>query len=153
MKEVANLIMKLDSDTISSILDGKTKDIEYSDGVLTISESDIIVQRSEKANLKVVNENELTIGFDTELTQELINEGIARDIVRAIQTIRKDNDFDVSDHIVINYDGNENIDDVFDQYKDYILSETLCDELNKVSLSTADIEVGDNTIKIEISKL
>jgi isoleucyl-tRNA synthetase len=153
MKEVATLIMKLDSNTISSILDGKTKDIEYSDGVLTISESDIIVQRSEKANLKVVNENELTIGFDTELTQELINEGIARDIVRAIQTIRKDNDFDVSDHIVINYDGNENIDDVFDQYKDYILSETLCDELNKVSLSTADIEVGDNTIKIEISKL
>ncbi|MCY1152190.1 MAG: isoleucine--tRNA ligase [Sphaerochaetaceae bacterium] len=153
MKEVATLIMKLDSATISSILDGKTKDIEYSDGVLTISESDIIVQRSEKANLKVVNENELTIGFDTELTQELINEGIARDIVRAIQTIRKDNDFDVSDHIVINYDGNENIDDVFAQYKDYILSETLCDELNKVSLSTADIEVGDNTIKIEISKL
>jgi isoleucyl-tRNA synthetase len=153
MKEVANLIMKLDSDTISSILDGETKDIEYSDGVLTISESDIIVQRSEKAHLKVVNENELTIGFDTELTQELINEGIARDIVRAIQTIRKDNDFDVSDHIVINYDGNENIDDVFAQYKEYILSETLCDELNKVSLSTADIEVGDNTIKIEISKL
>ncbi|MGD6729600.1 MAG: isoleucine--tRNA ligase [Pleomorphochaeta sp.] len=153
MKEVATLIMKLDSATISSILDGKTKDIEYSDGVLTISESDIIVQRSEKANLKVVNENELTIGFDTELTQELINEGIARDIVRAIQTIRKDNDFDVSDHIVINYEGNENIDDVFAQYKDYILSETLCDELNKVSLSTADIEVGDNTIKIEISKL
>ncbi len=153
MKEVATLIMKLDSATISAILDGDTKDIEYSDGVLTIGESDIIVQRSEKANLKVVNDNELTIGFDTELTQELINEGIARDIVRAIQTIRKDNDFDVSDHIVINYDGNQNIDDVFAQYKDYILSETLCDELNKVSLSTDEIEVGDNTIKIEISKL
>ncbi len=153
MKEVAALIMKFNSQDISSLLDGNTKDIEYSAGTVTLSEADIMVQRSEKANLKVVNDNELTIGFDTELTPQLINEGVARDIVRAIQTLRKDSDYDVSDHIIINYDGEENVDEVFTQYKDYILSETLCDKLNKVSLSSQSFDVGDRSIKVEISKL
>lgn len=153
MKEVASLIMNLSSSEIAEILDGNTKELEYSGGIVVLSETDIIVQRTEKAHLKVVNEDELTLGFDTELTQELINEGIARDIVRAIQTQRKNINLDVSDHIVINYDGSEDIDKVFEEYKDYILSETLCDELNKVTLSTESLEVGNNTIKIEISKI
>ena len=153
MKEVAALIMKLSSHEIASILDGNTKEIEYSDGTISLTEEDIMVQRSERANLKVVNENELTIGFDTELTADLLKEGVARDIVRAIQTLRKDKDFDVSDHISISYDGDSNIDTVFEEYKDYILNETLCDSLTKVSLSTDEIEVGDNIIKIDIARL
>jgi isoleucyl-tRNA synthetase len=153
MKEVAALIMKLSSQEIASILDGNTKELEYSDGTISLTEADIMVQRSEKANLKVVNENELTIGFDTELTADLLKEGVARDIVRAIQTLRKDKDFDVSDHISINYDGDSNIDTVFEEYKDYILNETLCDSLTKVTLSTDEIEVGDNIVKIDIAKL
>ncbi|MGD1822571.1 MAG: isoleucine--tRNA ligase [Pleomorphochaeta sp.] len=153
MKEVASLIMKFSSNEIASILDGNDKEVEYSDGTIVLKADDIMIQRSEKANLKVVNENELTIGFDTELTEELINEGIARDIVRAIQTLRKDKDFDVSDHISISYEGDSSIDAVFEQYKEYILNETLCDKLAKVNLELDSIDVGNNTIKIDISKL
>lgn len=153
MKEVASIIMKFTSTEIASILDGVDKEVEYSDGSIKLTANDIMVQRSEKANLKVVNENELTIGFDTELTPQLINEGIARDIVRAIQTLRKDKDFDVSDHIKIVYDGDDVIENVFNGYKEYIINETLCDELLKDSLSVDSIEVGNTEIKIDISKL
>lgn len=153
MKEVAALIMKLDSAEISSILDGSVKELEYSDGTISLTNSDIIVQRHEKANLKVVNEDELTLGFDTELTPDLINEGIARDIVRAIQTIRKDIGLDVSDHIVIKYSGDSTIDEVFTQFKDYIASETLCDELKKDELTSSPIELGDKSFQVEISKI
>ena len=153
MKEVAGIIMKFTSAEIASILDGNDKEVEYSEGKIVLKASDIMVQRSEKANLKVVNENELTIGFDTELTPALINEGIARDIVRAIQTLRKDKDFDVSDHIKILYDGNESIDVVFDTYKDYIVNETLCDELVKTNLDNEVTDVGNTQIKIDINQL
>ncbi len=153
MKEVASLIQNFDSVEIASILDGNIKSVNYSDGVVELSDSDIIVQRSEKANLKVVNDNELTIGFDTELTPSLINEGLARDIIRAVQTLRKDNDYDVSDHISIDYDGDNDIDNVFTEFEEYISSETLCDKISKVSLSSSDIEIGDKTIKIKLSKL
>ena len=55
----------------------------------------------------MLNEGSLTVGFDTTVTEELLQEGIARDIVRSVQNLRKDSGFDVSDRIRLTYYGDE----------------------------------------------
>ncbi len=91
---------------VSHILDGQSVMIEYDGGTIFIAETDIVVQRSEMAHMKVLNEGQLTVGFDTEITQELLLEGIARDIVRSVQSLRKESDFDVADRIELRCMGN-----------------------------------------------
>jgi isoleucyl-tRNA synthetase len=153
MKEVAALIQKFTSAEIASILDGNTKSVDYSAGSIELSEDDLMIQRSEQENVKVLNEGELTVAFDTTLTPELINEGLARDIIRAIQTMRKSADFDVADHISVMWEGGSAIDTVFDTFKDYVCKETLCDILTKGSVEAEEIEVGDEKIKLALTRL
>lgn len=125
MKEVASKIQDFSSKEINSILNGKTVSVEYSAGTIELDQEDLAVQRLEKPNVKVINEGELTVGFDTELTPDLLLEGCARDIVRSIQTQRKDNDFDVSDRIITTINGDDSIKEAVEKFEEYILNETL----------------------------
>jgi isoleucyl-tRNA synthetase len=89
------------------MLDGKSHTVVYSKGEIAISKDEIIVQRTELEGVKVINDGSLTVGFDTKVTQELLEEGIARDIVRSIQNLRKESGFEVSDRIRLTWDGDD----------------------------------------------
>lgn len=126
MKDVASKIQSFRSDNIANILEGVKHKVEYGDGQsIEIGKDDLVVQRNEKENLKILNEGELTVGFDTEVSESLLHEGIARDVVRSIQTMRKDMGLDVSDRIVLFIGGDEVMEKVFYEFKTFIESETL----------------------------
>ena len=106
-----------------------------------------MIQRTEKENLKVLNEGQLTVGFDTEVDQNLLNEGLARDIIRAIQTLRKESGFDVSDRIVLEIGGDDDVKAAFEQFRSMIESETLT-----VSSSfNAGLDVPENDFGVKLS--
>ena len=126
MKDVASKIQAFRSDSIATILEGMKHKVEYGVGqAIEIGKDDLVIQRNEKENLKILNEGELTVGFDTEVTESLLHEGIARDVVRSIQTMRKDMGLDVSDRIVLVIGGDEVMEKVYDQFRSFIESETL----------------------------
>ena len=154
MKEVAAKIQELESETIASILDGQTVEIGYAEGTITIGVDDIIVQRFEIENMKVLNEGQLTVGFDTTITHELLLEGIARDIVRAVQNLRKEQDFDVADRISLRVAGDALVSEAFNEFNDYIAKETLADVM-KFSDSPDSIEIpcGDTVARIQAVRL
>ena len=153
MKEVALLVQKLTSDEIAVILDGGAHTISYSAGSISITASDIVVQRSELANVKVLNEGNITVGFDTEITPELLNEGIARDVVRSVQTRRKDSGLEVSDHIRLTIDASGVINDAICANRDYICGETLADELVIAPNAGAQVEIADEKIALQVEKI
>ena len=151
MKEVASKIQEFGSDAIASLLSNKKNklSIKYGeDNSLDISQNDLIIQRNEKPNLKILNEDFLTLGFDTEITEELENEGIARDLIRSIQTKRKEEDFNVADRIKTSIIGHENICRAVEQYKDYISNETLSIEISFI----IDDKMEDE-FRLELKKL
>ena len=153
MKEVASIIQTFTSDEIASILDGHARTVTYSAGEIDITADDIIVQRSEMANVKVLNEGSITVGFDTEITPELLNEGIARDIVRSVQTKRKDAGFEVSDHIRLTIGGGKTICDAVEAFRSYIAGETLADELTLADNDGEKVEVADEEVAIKVEKV
>jgi isoleucyl-tRNA synthetase len=77
----------------------------------------------------VVEEPGLLVGVRTEITPELEREGIARDIVRRIQSLRKEADFEIDNSIATYYSGDSSIEEVFEVEGDYIKAETLSVEL------------------------
>ena len=78
----------------------------------------------------VANDGNLTVALDIQLTPELINEGIARELVNRIQNIRKEQ-FDVTDRIVVELQSGE-WDSAINAHRDYICTETLCTSLTLV---------------------
>ena len=96
------------------------KDIEFTEDEL-----------KEDKKLSVVAEGDYQVGVVTEITPELIAEGIAREIVRRLQTMRRSAGLEIADHILTYYEGNEQIDRVIQRFSDYIKQETLSKEIVK----------------------
>ncbi|MDD4397838.1 MAG: DUF5915 domain-containing protein, partial [Sphaerochaetaceae bacterium] len=151
MKEVAQKIEALDSDTIAMTVDGKTISIDYSNGSIELGEDDLVIQRNELEGVRVLNDGKLTVGFDTRITKELLDEGIARDLVRTIQNMRKDKGFEVSDRISLEISGDDDIREAYENFKSYICSETLSVESAFVQeLDAEPIECSDKQVRISI---
>lgn len=153
MKEVASKIQQFVNSEIADILEGAKKIVSYASGEIELSEDDLVVQRTEKEHVKVLNDGELTVGFDTEITKDLLLEGIARDLIRFVQTARKDSGFDVSDHITLTVYGNDSFNEAVEHFKDYIMSETLADSLKIELNSGLEGEIGDDKFHAEVKKI
>ena len=100
----------------------------------------------------VANDGSLTVALDIQLTHELVDEGIARELVNRIQNIRKEG-FDVTDRIVVELQSGE-WDNAVNAHRDYICAETLCTRLDIVTAVTGGIEIEltegmTTSIKIE----
>lgn len=151
MKEVASKIQTMRSERIAQILEGFKDEVSFGENQkVQLSADDLVIQRNEKQNLKVLNEGQLTVGFDTEVDQNLLNEGLARDIIRAIQTLRKESGFEVSDRIILTIGGDEEVKAAYEQFKSFIESETL----SRSSSFDENLDVPENDIgvKIKITK-
>ncbi|MBR0072793.1 MAG: isoleucine--tRNA ligase, partial [Bacteroidales bacterium] len=94
--------------------------------------SDVEIATQDIPGWVVANEGTLTVALDITLSQELVNEGIARELVNRIQNIRKDSQFDVTDKINVDLISNPQWDNAVQLYMDYICSETLTASLNLV---------------------
>ena len=151
MKEVAGLIEGFDGDTISAILSGGVETVHYKEGNINISEEAIVVQRSEKANMKVFNEGNLTVGLDSEMTEELLLEGIARDIIRSIQNQRKESGLEVTDRITLKLSGDEMVTRAAADFAEYICSETLA-QYGELAEEGVSVDLGDRLVQIALRK-
>lgn len=155
MKVAATEIEKLSSAEIQSILDGSTLSIEVEGKHVELTGEKIIVNRIEKANLRVINEGTLTVGLDTEVTEDLLLEGCVRDLVRGVQNLRKEKGLEVTDRIrlFVSADssaGSESaavLKKAFDRFSEYLAAETLAVSVEWKAFSPGDakatIEAGD----------
>ena len=167
MKKAAAIIEQMNSSEIQNIMEGATLSIDIEGKSVEITADKIVINRIEKASLKIVNEGTLTVGLNTELTEELLMEGYIRDLVRGIQTLRKECGLDVTDRIKLylsasqkNAD-NKELEKAFELFKDYVCDETLTvqsswlktGELTKLgSIKTSLVEAGDYEWEIGIEK-
>lgn len=103
----------------------------------------------------VANEGKLTVALDITVTDELLREGIARELVNRIQNIRKSNGYEIVDKIVVEIESREEIAEAVKEYANYIASQTLANSVVLVdSLTNAtELEFEDYVVKIDIKKV
>lgn len=156
MGEAARKIQSLGQNEILSILDGGVLSLDIGDRTVELTEDKIIVDRLEKEHLKVLNEGTLTVGLDTLLTKELIQEGQVRDLIRGIQNLRKEKGLDVTDRIRLFVSGTKSMKEGFESFNEFISSETLASEICWVEEDKADsfvpVETNEEFWKVNLEK-
>ncbi|MBR6641913.1 MAG: isoleucine--tRNA ligase, partial [Clostridia bacterium] len=112
---------------------------------------DIRISSKEGFNVGTIN-NEFII-LDTKLTEELIEEGIARETISKIQQLRKNNDFNVVDRIKVYYDSDFEYEKALNNNIDFIKNETLAVEFIKDSSDYEVFDINDHQVKIKVEKI
>jgi isoleucyl-tRNA synthetase len=125
MKAAAARIEGLSMREVQSLLEGATLAIEIGKRVFDLTEEGVIIDRIERENLRVLNEGSLTVALDSELTDELVQEGMVRDLIRGIQNLRKERDLEVTDRIVLFLSGKEQVKRAVESNEEMLKSETL----------------------------
>ena len=153
MKTAAAAIAGLKPSEIQSLLEGATLSLDLSFGNLDLTEESVVIQRNEKANMKVLNEGSLTIALDSEMTEELLQEGMVRDIIRSVQNMRKERGLDVTDRIMLTMSGSFRVKSAVEAFQDYLSAETLTEKWNwHEAVDSVKVECGDEECFIELEK-
>ncbi|MFN3752605.1 isoleucine--tRNA ligase [Flavobacterium sp.] len=121
---------------------------------IILSLEDVEISSQDIPGWLVANANGITVALDITLTEELKNEGIARELVNRIQNLRKDSGFEVTDKIKVQLQHNDILAKAIQENENYIKSETLTETLvldNEVSNGT-EIEFDEIKTRILISK-
>jgi len=127
---------------------------------IELEPEDIKIVSEPAEGLAVSSENGIIVAVDVRLTPELVAEGLVRDIVRHIQTLRRDADYELNDRIVVGLFGlDQEAAEAVRQFEDYLCEETLCRELvmdqglgdQRWDLGK-DVKIGERTIRITIRR-
>ncbi|SHJ06204.1 isoleucine--tRNA ligase [Pseudobutyrivibrio xylanivorans] len=100
------------------------------DESIELAEEDLLISMAQTEGFVADGDNYVTVVLDTNLTEELLEEGFVREIVSKIQTMRKEADFEVMDRITVSYESSDKIKSVFENNKDFIANEVLADAIN-----------------------
>ncbi|MDR3311671.1 MAG: DUF5915 domain-containing protein, partial [Spirochaetaceae bacterium] len=144
MRAAGVAIAALDQGSIQSILDGATLTLEVEGTNVELDADKVLVERLEKAALRVLNEGTLTVALDTEITEELHKEGLVRDLIRGVQNLRKESGLEVTDRIVLRVGGSPSLQAAFELFADFVAAETLSVETRweGMLLGGTEIEAG-----------
>jgi isoleucyl-tRNA synthetase len=145
MKQIAGEVNKLSQEDISTIETQGFIEIKTSDKLINLNIEDVEIMTEDIPGWTVASEGNLTIALDINLTEELKQEGIAREFINKIQNLRKESNFTVTDRIKLKIVKHEAINEAVTNYKEYISNQTLTAELILV-----DMLENDQAKKIEL---
>ena len=126
------------------------------DGVeVSLKEEDLLISMSQKEGYVSEADNTVTVVLDTNLTEELIEEGFVYEVISKVQTMRKDAGFEVMDHIKVSICNNDKISQIVEKNKSAIAAKVLADEIVSGDKLTEEKEwnVNGETVTIGIQKL
>jgi len=139
MKELAEIVQALSSKAIKdSLEEGKLRFIMDGEEISLSVEDDLIISTSGAEGLEVTEDEDLTVAIDTKLNDELIREGLARELVNRIQNTRKNADFEVTDRILLGIESSDSIAKVIEIHNNSIKREVLANDIILGKLDDAD---------------
>jgi len=153
MKIAAKIISNLNLQDIRKIQNGINISLNIEEDTIEFSPEDILLQREEKEGLLVETDNRLTVALDTELNDNLIQEGLAREFINKVQNMRKEMDLDVMDRICISYYGSEKVNVALQNFSDFVCIETLSNQLEVQNISIGtEWDLNGENCRISIIK-
>jgi isoleucyl-tRNA synthetase len=136
--------------TVATIeAEGKVE-MDLNGETVEITKEMVDVKISAKEGFAVAMENNVFTILDTTITDELIKEGLARELISKVQQMRKQNDFEMMDNIKIFVEADEEVAAAIEEHKEYIMAETLAVAVeSKEGLDTADLNGHKTGIAVE----
>jgi isoleucyl-tRNA synthetase len=155
MKEASLQIASFDHKQIKLLEQNGSISIIIDHEPIEIQVSDVEILSEDLAGWSVASEKGITVALDVTVSKELVEEGIARELINRIQKIRKERDYNVTDRIAVELEPRDFLFDAVNNYKGYICNEILADSLQFSQHQSADaeiIDVNENELKIKVNK-
>ncbi len=147
MKQIVGAVTQMQQADILELEKSGSFEITVGEKKILLSPEDVEIQTEDIPGLTVATEGQLTVALDINITEELKQEGIAREFVNKIQNLRKESNFEVTDRINITIAQHGYFNDSVLKHKDYICTQTLANQLEMV-----DTLNDKNAKEVEIDK-
>ena len=121
---------------------------------VVLSKEDLLIDMAQKEGYVSQADNNVTVVLDTNLTEELIEEGMVREVISKIQTMRKEADFEVTDKIVIYVDGNEKVSKIVKANAENIMNDVMAVDIKLGELAgySKEWNINGETVSIGVQK-
>lgn len=146
------VIGAFDRKQIQALTAGKVVEVEIGGEKVALELADVQVERKVKEGLAAGNQGDLTVALDTALNPELIQEGLARELVNKINTMRRDIGLEVTDRIRIKIEGPAQVKECFEAYRPYITGETLTVEAHFGPCDGTSWDLNGEEVKLSLHK-
>ena len=154
MKQAATLIEALGEAEKSGLVAGGSVSVSVGGRTVAVGPDEVIIERIEKEHLKVRSEGSLTVGLDSELTEELVQEGLVRDLVRGIQNLRKEAGLAVTDRIALRVHGSDAVRETVERYEEHWTEEVLAAAWEwAASPDAVPLSCGAEKIRVALRKV
>jgi isoleucyl-tRNA synthetase len=147
MKQIAGAVAQFTSEEIASFEKNGSFELTLGDEWVSLSTEDIEIVTEDIPGWLVATEGGMTIALDINLTNELKQEGIAREFINKIQNLRKESNFEVTDRIRIKIEKHDFYNESILNYKEYISNQTLAETLDLVEKLN-----GSQVFRVEIEQ-
>jgi isoleucyl-tRNA synthetase len=139
MKAVAAIIRNMTKQQINDFETSGSITLTLDDGSnILISSDELEIQRTGLEGWSVETQDGITVALDTEISDELLREGITREFMNRVQNMRKEADYEVTDRIIIGYDGSDHLDEAIKERLETIKTETLAETIQSETLKEPD---------------
>jgi isoleucyl-tRNA synthetase len=151
MKDIAKAVSQLDQEQINRFEKEKKLDLHIGDEIITLGDDDLLIQSQDIPGWTVANEGGITVALDIHITEDLLKEGLARDLVNRIQNLRKEMGLDVQDKINVIYQSDDDIvTEAISANNDYICREVQAMKLEPVDQISDGKELDLDKYKIKV---
>lgn len=157
MKAIATLIGEMTQQDIYQFEKDAQRTIRIEDENIVLTPEDVEILSEDIPGWLVAHEGRITVALDVNITKELKEEGIARELINRIQNLRKESDFNVTDKIRLRIGKAEEINEAVENFKSYIASQVLADEVLLADEpgegESLEVDIDDIQTFIQIRKI
>jgi len=152
MGEYQKKLLELSKEAIDTLQKGESINMTVADNEYEITPDMVEIRFNSKEGFNVGMENGNFIILDTRITEKLKMEGNAREFVSKVQSMRKDNGFDIADRIITTYNADEEFAKAIKANSEYVKNETLSVELIKDETLEKDLTLNDYSVGIKLER-
>jgi len=155
MKEIATACTSIGNHEILSLQTSGTYTLNLPSGNIELTLEDVEIITEDMPGWMVANEGKLTVALDITVTEALLREGIARELVNRIQNIRKSSGFEITDKILVEIESIPEIENAVKEYAGYIATQTLANSVMLVSeiQDATELDFEDYIVKVSVKKV
>lgn len=152
MKGVAATMSGLSQEEIAKFERDGQYNFEVEGQPVTVEVADVEIISEDMPGWLVSNEGNLTVALEVELTPELKNEGMARELINRIQNMRKEGGLEITDRVKVTVESNEETDSAIASFGDYIKSQVLADAITVAPNDGVETDFDTFKINIKVEK-
>lgn len=154
MRPIFDEIAKMDGAEVMAVLNsGEALRLTVQDTDVEIFKDDVLIETEQMNGLVSDSDGGFTVILDTNLNDELIDEGFLREILSKIQTMRKESGFEVQDRINIGYSGGEKIDSIIEKFSAEIKAQALADAITSPASGGKEWNINGEKVTISVEKV